>query len=190
MTDTGVVAGEDKNSIDSDAEEAGEELTLDQRQDELKKSRWNVFLWLGIAVLMFTFALFPMPFSADYDDFTDSAEKDIGLVWGPSLSGDDLFDVPLHLDVTAVNPPKYSNTSINAYVIKMNNCQQNLGIFTEEAKTGGNHAYQYQSMGDLIEGEEYTFKFSVDPGQYCIIVQYFNETSGEVDSTFNNDMMV
>ena len=41
MTDTGVVAGEDKNSIDSDAEEAGEELTLDQRQDELKKSRWN-----------------------------------------------------------------------------------------------------------------------------------------------------
>ena len=190
MTDTGVVAGEDKNSIDSDAEEAGEELTLDQRQDELKKSRWNVFLWLGIAVLMFTFALFPMPFSADYDDFTDSAEKDIGLVWGPSLSGEDLFDVPLHLDVTAVNPPKYSNTSINAYVIKMNNCQQNLGIFTEEAKTGGNHAYQYQSMGDLIEGEEYTFKFSVDPGQYCIIVQYFNETSGEVDSTFNNDMMV
>ena len=190
MTDTGVVAGGDKNSIDSDAEEAGEELTLDQRQDELKKSRWNVFLWLGIAVLMFTFALFPMPFSADYDDFTDSAEKDIGLVWGPSLSGDDLFDVPLHLDVTAVNPPKYSNTSINAYVIKMNNCQQNLGIFTEEAKTGGNHAYQYQSMGDLIEGEEYTFKFSVDPGQYCIIVQYFNETSGEVDSTFNNDMMV
>lgn len=190
MTDTGVVAGEDKNSIDSDAEEAGEELTLDQRQDELKKSRWNVFLWLGIAVLMFTFALFPMPFSADYDDFTDSAEKDIGLVWGPSLSGDDLFDVPLHLDVTAVNPPKYSNTSITAYVIKMNNCQQNLGIFTEEAKAGGNHAYQYQSMGDLIEGEEYTFKFSVDPGQYCIIVQYFNETSGEVDSTFNNDMMV
>ncbi len=190
MTDTGVVAGEDKNSVDSDADEAGEELTLDQRQDELKKSRWNVFLWLGIAVLMFTFALFPMPFSADYDDFTDSAEKDIGLVWGPSLAGDDLFDVPLHLDVTAVNPPKYSNTSINAYVIKMNNCQQNLGIFTEEAKTGGNHAYQYQSMGDLIEGEEYTFKFSVDPGQYCIIVQYFNETSGEVDSTFNNDMSV
>ena len=190
MTDTGVVVGDEENSSDSAQEEVMEELTLDQRKDELKKSRWNVFLWLGIAVLMFTFALFPMPFSASYDDFTDSAEKDIGLVWGPSLSGDDLFDVPLHLDVTADNPPTYSNTSINAYVIKMNNCQQNLGIFTEEAKLGGNHAYQYQSIGDLIEGEEYTFKFSVDPGQYCIIVQYFNETSGEVDSTFNNDMSV
>ena len=190
MTDTGVVPGDEENSSDSSHEEIIEELTLDQRKDELKKSRWNVFLWLGIAVLMFTFALFPMPFSASYDDFTDSAEKDIGLVWGPSLSGDDLFDVPLHLDVTADDPPTYSNTSINAYVIKMNNCQQNLGIFTEEAKLGGNHAYQYQSIGDLIEGEEYTFKFSVDPGQYCIIVQYFNETSGEVDSTFNNDMTV
>ena len=190
MTDTGVVAGEEENSIDSSQEEVTESMTLEQRQDELKKSRWNVFLWLGIAVLMFTFALFPMPFSANYDDFTDSAEKDIGLVWGPSLAGDDLFDVPLHLDVTAVNPPTYSNTSINAYVIKMNNCQQNLGIFTEEAKLGGNHAYQYQTIGDLIEGEEYTFKFSVDPGQYCIIVQYYNQTSGEVDSTFNNDMSV
>ena len=190
MTDTGVVAGDEEIIIDSDQEEVVEALSLDERKSELKKSRWNVFLWLGIAVLMFTFALFPMPFSASYDDFTDSAEKDIGLVWGPSLSGEDLFDVPLHLDVTVVEPPNNFNTSLNAYVIKMNNCQQNLGIFTEEAKLGTNHAYQFQSIGDLIEDEEYTFKFSVDPGQYCIIVQYFNETSGEVDKTFNNDMSV
>lgn len=190
MTDEEAVAVSEKITTDADQEEIEEILTLDQRKEELKKSRWNVFLWLGIAVLMFTFALFPMPFSAGYDDFTHSVEKDIGFVWGPSLPGDDLFDAPLHLEVLISSPPTHSEIRLDAYVIKQNNCQQNLGVFTEEAKLGTNHAYQYQSIDTLIEDEEYTFKFSVDPGQYCVIIQYFNETSGEVDKTSSNDMSV
>ena len=190
MTDEEAVTASEKITTDADQEEIEEILTLDQRKEELKKSRWNVFLWLGIAVLMFTFALFPMPFSAGYDDFTHSVEKDIGFVWGPSLPGDDLFDAPLHLEVLISSPPTHSEIRLDAYVIKQNNCQQNLGVFTEEAKLGTNHAYQYQSIDTLIEDEEYTFKFSVDPGQYCVIIQYFNETSGEVDKTSSNDMSV
>lgn len=190
MTEEGAVAVSEKITTNVDQEEIEETLTLDQRKEELKKSRWNVFLWLGIAVLMFTFALFPMPFSAGYDDFTHSVEKDIEFVWGPSLPGDDLSDTPLHLEVLTSSPPTHSEIRLDAYVIKQNNCQQNLGIFTEEAKLGTNHAYQYQSIDSLIEDEEYTFKFSVDPGQYCVIIQYFNETSGEVDKTSNNDMSV
>tara|TARA_B110000444_G_scaffold261195_1_gene311723 strand:+ start:6809 stop:7831 length:1023 start_codon:yes stop_codon:yes gene_type:complete len=190
MTDEEAVTASEKITTDADQEEIEEILTLDQRKEELKKSRWNVFLWLGIAVLMFTFALFPMPFSAGYDDFTHSVEKDIGFVWGPSLPGDDLFDAPLHLEVLISSPPTHSEIRLDAYVIKQNNCQQNLGVFTEEAKLGTNHAYQYQSVDTLIEDEEYTFKFSVDPGQYCVIIQYFNETSGEVDKTSSNDMSV
>jgi len=190
MTEEGEVASGEEISTDADQEEVEETITLDQRKAELKKSRWNVFLWLGVAVLMFTFALFPMPFSADYDDFTHSVEKDIGLVWGPSLPGADLFDAPLHLEVLISTPPTHSEIRLDAYVIKQNNCQQNLGVFTEEAKLGTNHAYQYQSIDSLIEDEKYTFKFSVDPGQYCVIIQYFNETTGEVDKTSNNDMSV
>lgn len=94
MTEEGAVAVSEKITTNVDQEEIEETLTLDQRKEELKKSRWNVFLWLGIAVLMFTFALFPMPFSAGYDDFTHSVEKDIGFVWGPSLPGDDLLTPP------------------------------------------------------------------------------------------------
>jgi len=185
------VEGESEEILaDSDQEEVAEILSLEQRQTALKKSRWNVFLWLGIAVLMFTFALFPMPFSADYDNFTNSAEKDIGPVWGPSLPGEDLFDASIRLDVTAIKPPTWSNTSINAFVLQLDDCQQQLATYTEEAKLGSNHAYQFQSLGDLIEGEEYTFDFSVDFGQYCIIVQYFNESSGEVDRTDTNDLSV
>ena len=190
MTEEGVVASDEQIPADIEQEEVEETLTLEQRQEELNKSRWNVFLWLGVAVLMFTFALFPMPFSLDSDEFTHSYKKDIGLVWGPSLSGEDLFDVPLHLEVLVSNPPPESSTRVDAYVIKMNNCQQNLAEEIQEALLGTNHAYQHQAIDSVIEGEEYTFKFSVDPGQYCVIVQYFNEASGEVDKTLGNDMTV
>ena len=111
-------------------------------------------------------------------------------MWGPSLPGDDLFDAPLHLEVLTSTPPTHSEIRLDAYVIKQDNCQQNLGAFTEEAKLGTDHAYQYKSIDSLVEDEKYTFKFSVDPGQYCVIIQYFNETTGEVDKTSNNDMSV
>ena len=140
MSDGDAAAASEEITADADQEEAAEALTLDQRQEELKKSRWNVFLWLGIAVLMFSFALFPMPFSADYDEFTSSAEKDIGFVWGPSLPGDDVFDASMNLDVTASSPPPESGSLIEAYALKVDNCQQNLGEFTAIAKDGTDHA--------------------------------------------------
>jgi len=190
MTEEGAVAASEEIPVDDDHDEVVEILTLEQRQEELVKSRWNVFLWLGVAVLMFTFALFPMPFSADSEGLSNSAQKDIGLVWGPSLPGDDLFDAPLHLDVTATSLAPNPDIRIDAYLIKVNDCQQNLGDYTEEAELGTNHAYQYKSINKPIEGEEYTFKFSVDPGQYCIIVQYFDNGTNEVDNSLNNVLSV
>ena len=67
-------------SVDEDQDEILEELSLEERKERLKKARWNVFMYLGVAAILFGFALFPMPFSAEYDGFTKSAEKDIGLV--------------------------------------------------------------------------------------------------------------
>ena len=87
-------------AVDEDQDEAIQEMSLAEREESLKKSRWNVFLYLGVAALLFLFALFPMPFSADYDGFSNSAEKDIGLVWGLPLDGEDMFDVPVRLTVT------------------------------------------------------------------------------------------
>ena len=190
MSDEDAAVASEENSAVADQEEPVEALTLEQRQDELKNSRWNVFLWLGIAVLMFSFALFPMPFSADYDDFGNSAEKDIGFVWGPSLPGDDLFDASMNLDVTASSPPPESGSLIEAYALKVDNCQQNLGEFTVIARNGTDHAYQHQIMDKTpITGQEYTFEFSLDPGQYCIIVQYV-DANGDINSNPNNDLAV
>ena len=190
MSDEDAAVATEENSADADQEETVEALTLEQRQEELKKSRWNVFLWLGIAVLMFSFALFPMPFSADYENFTNSAEKDIGFVWGPSLPGDDLFDASMNLDVTASSPPPESGSLIEAYALKVDNCQQNLGEFTVIAKNGTDHAYQHQVMDKTpITGQEYTFEFSLDPGQYCVIVQYI-DANGDVNKNPSNNLAV
>ena len=48
MTEAVAVGVREKTTPDVDQEEIEETLTLDQRKEELKKSRWNVFLWLGV----------------------------------------------------------------------------------------------------------------------------------------------
>ena len=190
MSEVEAVAAGEETPVDADREEAEQVLTLDQRKEALKKSRWNVFLWLGIAVLMFSFALFPMPFNAEYDNFTNSAEKDIGFVWGPSFSGDDVFDASMQLEVKATSPPAESGTLIEAYAIQVDNCQQNLGEYTVLAKNGSSHSYQYQiSDTTPITGQEYTFDFSLDMGQYCVIVQYV-DADGEISKDSSNSLSV
>ena len=54
-------------AVDEDQEEQMEEMSIEERKERLKKARWNVFLYLGVAAILFGFALFPMPFSADWD---------------------------------------------------------------------------------------------------------------------------
>ena len=158
-------------AVDEDQDEALETMTLEQRQEALKQSRWNVFLWLGIAVLMFGFALFPMSFDVEYNGY--SAEKDIGLVWGPSLPGEDFMDVPLKIDVTVINPPAESNVHLAAYALQENDCSQQLAPLTKLAREGTDHSYQYQLLDETpVAGGEYTFDFKLDTGQYCVIVQF------------------
>ena len=168
-------------TVDEDQDEALESKTLEQRQEALKQSRWNVFLWLGIAVLMFGFALFPMSFDETYDGFTNSAEKDIGLVWGPSLPGEDFMDVPLNIDVEVVNPPAALDVHLAAYALQEDDCAQNLGTQTTLAREGTDHNYQYQLLEETpVAGGEYTFKFKLDAGQYCIIVQFVDSDGANI----------
>ena len=162
-------------SVDEDQDELLEELSLEERKERLKKARWNVFMYLGVAAILFGFALFPMPFSADYDGFTQSAEKDIGLVWGVPVDGEDIFDVPVRLTVTATKPPSQSNVHIGVYMIEQEDCASNLGTYTTEAREGNSHAYQYQETKQSVQVDgEYEFEFAIDPGHYCVIVEYMD----------------
>ncbi|DAC31823.1 MAG TPA: hypothetical protein HA356_04670 [Candidatus Poseidoniaceae archaeon] len=169
---------------DVDRDEEVQAMTLEQRQEALKQSRWNVFLWLGIAVLMFGFALWPMSFDESYDGFTNSAEKDIGWVWGPSLPGEDFMDVPLTIDATVQNPPAALDVHLAAYALQEKDCGQNLGAQTELAREGTDHHYQYILLEDSpVAGGEYTFEFQLDSGHYCVIVQFVNSDGANIGTS-------
>lgn len=174
-------------AVDEDQDELMEEMSIEERKERLKKARWNVFLYLGVAAILFFFALFPMPFSADYDDFGKSAEKDIGLVWGLPVEGEDLFDVPMRLTVSADSAPVLPDINIAVYVIQQDDCTDyTLSEKMEEAKTGDSHDAQYQEASErVLEGGTYDFEFNIDPGQYCLIAQYIDGNSTKITTSGN-----
>ena len=171
-------------AVDEDQDERLEEMSLEERKERLKKVRWNVFLYLGVAAILFGFALFPMPFSADYDGFSKSAEKDIGLVWGVPVDGEDMFDVPMRLTVTATSPPTQSNINIAVYVIEQDDCTDfTLSEKMQDAKTGGSHSNQYQEAESRVLADgTYDFEFNIDPGQYCLIAEYIDGNGDKITS--------
>jgi len=167
--------------VDEDQDELMEEMSMDERRERLKRARWNVFLSLGLAAIMFAFALVPMPFSAEYDGFTTSAEKDLGYVWGLPLSGEGVFDVPVVVEVTASEPPREANISIGVFILQEADCASNLGSATELARAGDSHAHQFQASAErILPDEVYEFEFAIDPGQYCLIVEYFDEDEAKI----------
>ena len=171
-------------AVDEDQDERLEEMSLEERKERLKKVRWNVFLYLGVAAILFGFALFPMPFSADYDGFSKSAEKDIGLVWGVPIDGEDMFDVPMRLTVTATSPPTQSNINIAVYVIEQDDCTDfTLSEKMQDAKTGDSHSNQYQEAESRVLADgTYDFEFNIDPGQYCLIAEYIDGNGDKITS--------
>ena len=171
-------------AVDEDHDERLEEMSLEERKERLKKVRWNVFLYLGVAAILFGFALFPMPFSADYDGFSKSAEKDIGLVWGVPVDGEDMFDVPMRLTVTATSPPTQSNINIAVYVIEQDDCTDfTLSEKMQDAKTGDSHSNQYQEAESRVLADgTYDFEFNIDPGQYCLIAEYIDGNGDKITS--------
>ena len=153
-------------------------------KSDSKKTRWNVFLYLGVAAILFGFALFPMPFSADWDDFSTSAEKDIGLVWGLPVDGEDMFDVPMRLTVTADNPPTQSNINIAVYVIEQDDCTDfTLSEKMQDAKGGDSHATSIKRpILRVLAGGTYDFEFNIDPGQYCLVAEYIDGNGDKITS--------
>ncbi len=164
-----------------DHEKDEPEESLPSLKADLKKSRWNVFLFLGVAFVMFGFALFPMTINIDYDGLWGTSEKDIGFVWGPSVAGEDFMDVPFEIEVKVVNAPTSSeNITLVAYVLKTDDCQDfEVSELESIAREGGNHDYQFASFKSPLEGETYTFDFNLDMGQHCAKVLFVDD-SGKI----------
>ena len=156
------------------------EQKIKMLKDGIKKSRWNVFLLLGVSLVMFGFALFPLTMSVPYDDLWGTSEKDLGYVWGPSSPGEDFLDVPFELDVEIVRAPSVSdNVTLEVYILKAKDCQDlSLSELEVIARGGNSHNNQFASLDSPLEGETYTFDFNLDMGHYCTKVQ-FVDSKGE-----------
>ena len=154
-----------------------QEKSLSSLKADLKRSKWSVFLFVGLTIVMFGFALFPMSTSIPYDGLWGTADKDIGFVWGPSAPGEDLMDVPFELEVEVISAPSVAtNVTLEAYVLKLDDCQDlEVSEFELIAKQGGSHEYQYSSRKAPLEGQTYTFEFNLDMGEHCAKVQFVDD---------------
>ena len=78
---------EDEHSDEMDAEvdDSPVELTLEEKETLLKKSRWNVFLSLGLAIIMFILSLVPISTGLVVDSY--SKDYDTGQLYGIPISG-------------------------------------------------------------------------------------------------------
>lgn len=177
-------------SDESDVEEVEENdsiQTLSSLKESLKKSRWNVFMFLGLAFLMFGFALFPMPMDADFEYGT--AEKDLGFVWGPSLGGEDIMDVPYEVTVKVKQlPATTGNITLQVFVVQIDDCTDPEAASNAEsrAQAGNDHGYQYAFVNSPVEGKSYTFDFDLDMGQYCLNTKAVGQDGTIVDPSRTN----
>jgi hypothetical protein len=157
---------------EDEQEELFEQMSKEDRESVLRNARWNVYLFLGIASIFFAGALFPWPFDAVDDNFSQSAEKDLGLLMGLPIPGEDVFDVPISLDVEVFDPPAVANVQVGVYIIHEKDCTSPAMAEKEvQAREGNSHQYQFQ-MKKAVAGETIRFDFDVDPGEYCAKVLY------------------
>ena len=178
---------EPNSSHAEEAEEYESVTNLNSLKESLKKSRWNVFLFLGLAFLMFGFALFPMPMDADFEYGT--AEQDLGFVWGPSLGGEDLLDVPFEVTVNVRQlPATAGNITLEVYVVQIDDCTdpETASNAESRARAGNDHGYQYGFVNSPVEGKSYTFDFDLDMGQYCLNAKAVGQDGTIVDPSRTN----
>ncbi len=163
-------------------EDAVEELTIEERQEALKRARWNVLMYLGLAALLFGFALYPfMSTTMDVDEGIGSTDKTI-TVWGLPVAGEDFTDIPVEIDITVQSLPTDVNTIEIFMIENAKGCESTDGSIGEsrsQLQSGDSeHPNQYHLIEDPVESETYSVEMSVDPGIYCLQVVVDSSGSG------------
>jgi hypothetical protein len=173
--------------VDEDRDEMLVEMTLEARLESLERARWNVFMFLGVAIIMFAFALFPMSFSTEYQASFAGAQatKDVGLVWGMPIPGNDVTDVPIRVTVDVESPPP-THIELVGYMVHAKDCTDSEALSNgqeaAEADPTGEHAFA--TTGNMVVGgESVDLRFRVDPGQYCLIVKFRDVDQNNADQT-------
>ena len=192
---------EDEHSDEMDAEvdDSPVELTLEEKETLLKKSRWNVFLSLGLAIIMFILSLVPISTGLVVDSY--SKDYDTGQLYGIPISGADFTDIPTDVVLTIEQLP-VSTKSIDVFLIKAESCViESNGIMQEYTDKDGNtltdirleiiengprHQWQHAVIDAPVIGQEYVLSFEVDPGMYCM--QIITDAEFKTPNSVNVDV--
>ena len=192
---------EDEHSDEMDAEvdDSPVELTLEEKETLLKKSRWNVFLSLGLAIIMFILSLVPISTGLVVDSY--SKDYDTGQLYGIPISGADFTDIPTDVVLTTEQLP-VSTKSIDVFLIEAESCViESNGIMQEYTDKDGNtlsdirleviengprHQWQHAVIDAPVIGQEYVLSFEVDPGMYCM--QIITDAEFKTPNSVNVDV--
>ncbi|MDP6869866.1 MAG: collagen-like protein [Candidatus Poseidoniaceae archaeon] len=146
-----------------------ETMSLEDRKSGLKKSRWNVFMYLGLAAIFFAFALFPFTHEISMDD--RFGETHTGYVWGIPLAGEDFTDVPAEVTITINSLPE-STRGFEVAMVEGASCVDSTGLmnqkYTEMQTDPENHSNYYAYIDDVAPGQVHKITMNLDPGTYCI----------------------
>ena len=174
--------------VDEHDESVEEELTLEQRIAKLKKRRWNVFMMLGLAIIMFIFALLPMPSPAPWDDedsLTDSLtngqiNKQLAYIWGFPIQGEDFTDVTTKIDIELTNPPLEA-AHLDVYLME-GHCED-TSLRAEDyadARNGVDADWTQHHERIASKPGTYEVEFAIDPGSYCLTMEYVDSNNASI----------
>ena len=175
-------------------EDSTPELSLADHEDALKKSRWNVFMYLGIAALLFGFALYPfMTVDLSVDEGIGSIDKTV-TVWGLPVDGEDFTDIPVKTTVIVQAVPTDVD-SIEIFMIENpKGCDVtdgSIGNMRVDLQNGdAKHPNKYHLIENPVESQVYDVEFGVDPGIYClqVVVSTQSQNYGGINVNSETDI--
>ena len=169
------------------------DLSISELRTKVKKARWNVFMYLGIAAIMFSFALIPLPVPAPWDDETTLKDSESGgeiqrelpYLFGLPISGHDATDIRFIVEITPADGGNLSVHVIEAHcnTEKIDNELNEFArmLIHEDRNWSDNHIFIVDSKpGKTIEVE-----FKLDPGAYCLVIEYeeYGHDTGSLEAT-------
>ncbi|MGY8670895.1 MAG: hypothetical protein ACKVJ7_07590, partial [Candidatus Poseidoniales archaeon] len=164
--------------------------SLEERQEKMKKSRWNVLMYLGLAAILFSFSLFPMTTEMEVGYAKDYPT---GYIFGLPITGADYTDVPVEIIIEVESIPTDAS-KIEVFLIQADYCTKSInGALTDFQDEDGNslaqlqiatrnqqtHQNQLQTIENIAPGGTYNLNFNIDAGSYCL--QIITETDRGLD---------
>lgn len=156
------------------------DLSISELRTKVKKARWNVFMYLGVAAIMFAFALIPLPVPAPWDDETtlkDSEnggeiQRELPYLFGLPIDGHDATDIRFIVEITPADGGDLSVHVIEAHC----NTEEIDNELNEFASMLSRNDTNWSDNHIFIEGSKpkktIEVEFKLDPGAYCLIIEY------------------